>query len=126
MEQDIKEFCLLCDEEHIVSKTLDGEGNVVGTFCNRKKELISSNTSKWNGKDIYEDLRKFARRRIDLEAVANIRPQKVGGLGRKMAYLYLQTPEAKKSYVNYYFAAYHMTAIVTRMRSEARSKGFGK
>src|SRR5690625_3567575 len=100
--QDRSEFCVLCNKDHIVSDTRDGDGKIVGTFCNRKKALIKSDTTIWNGVDIYSDLRKFARRNVDLEAVARINPSRVGGLGRKMAYLYLQTPEAKKEYVNYY------------------------
>ncbi|PRT06960.1 hypothetical protein C6356_00615 [Bacillus wiedmannii] len=120
-----RSYCHYCNEEHIVSETKDSNGNVVGLFCNREKALIKATTTKWNGVDIYGDLREFARRNVDLVAVNRINPEKVEGLSRKMAYLFLQTPEAKESSLNYYFAVYHMTRVIVNLRSELRAKRVG-
>jgi hypothetical protein len=119
-------FCHFCNEDHIVSETKDSRGNIVGLFCNREKALITSDTTKWNGEDIYEELRKFARRNVDHGAVSRIKPEKVAGLARKMAYMFLQTPYAKERFINYYFAQYHMTTVITRLRSEVNAKGLGR
>lgn len=121
-----KEYCHYCNEEHIVSETKDGNGNVVGLFCNRKKALIKATTTKWNGEDIYGELRKFARQNVDLAAVSRLKPEKVKGLARKMAYLFLQSPYAKERLINYYFAAYHMTTVISSLRSALRAKKVGR
>lgn len=115
-------YCHFCNEEHIVSETKDAQGNIVGLFCNREKALIVSDTTKWNGEDIYGELRQFARHNVDIGAVARIKPEKVAGLARKIAYQFLQKPFAKERKINYYFAAYHMTTVITRLRSEVNAK----
>jgi hypothetical protein len=115
-----KMYCHYCNEEHIVSETRDNKGVVVGLFCNREKALIISDTTKWNGESVYEEIRKFARKYVDLEAITRLKPEKVAGLGRKMAYQFLQTDYAKQRKINYYFATYHMTMVITRLRSEVR------
>lgn len=117
------EYCTYCNEEHVVSETTDNKGNVVGTFCNSSKRMINSDSAVFDGVNIYDDLRKFARTNTDFKAVANLRPNKVEGLARKMAFLYLQ--EHSDKHLNYAFVAYHMTAVITRLRSECRVKGIG-
>lgn len=119
-------YCHFCGEEHIVSETKDNNGNVVGLFCNREKALIKSDTTRWNGEDIYEELRNFAKENVDIGAVSRIKPDKVAGLSRKMAYMFLQTYYAKEHKINYYFAQYHMATVIVRLRSKVNAKKVGR
>lgn len=118
------EFCPYCNEEHVVVATMDDK-KPVGFFCNRKRKLINAVTTKWNGFDVYEPMREFARKNVNLGGVAHVRPEKVEGLARKMAFLFLQLSDIKDRKINYAFAAYHMEMIITRLRSEVRVKGIG-
>lgn len=119
-------LCPLCNEEHVLSATMDAKGNVVGWFCNRHKAVVISETTRWNGEDIYGELRSFARRNVDLQAVSRLSPEKVESLAKKMAYFFLQTSYNKDRKINYYFAHYHMHKVVTRLRSEVREKKVGR
>lgn len=119
-------YCHFCNEGHIVSETKDYRGNIVGLFCNREKALIKSDTQRWNGEDIYSELRTFARKNVDIGAIARLKPDKVAGLSRKMAYMFLQAPYAKERRINYYFAQYHMTTVISRLRSEVHAKRIGR
>lgn len=120
-----KAYCPFCIEEHIVSETKDPFGNIVGLFCNREKALVQSDTTRWNDENIYGELRAFARKNVDFVALNRIKPNKIAGLARKMAYLFLQTDYAKERKINYYFAQYHMATVIVRLRSELRVKKVG-
>ncbi|WP_232696163.1 hypothetical protein [Brevibacillus daliensis] len=111
--------CHHCGERHIVSETMDGHGNVVGLFCNRKQAMIVANTTNWNGEDTYDTMERFAIANVDTQALRRIKPDKVNGLVRKISYLYLQTTYAKERKINYFFATYHMRSIILRMKAKA-------
>lgn len=111
-------YCRFCNEDHIVSETMDLDNNAVGLFCNRKKAMLTAFSHKWNGEDVYERLEHFLDRQVDKIALLNIEPNKINGLSRKMAYLFLQTPYAKKHRINYHFVQYHANDIIRRMRSK--------
>lgn len=114
--------CWHCDEKHIVSETKDGQGNVVGLFCNRNKAMIVAKTTRWNGEDIYPQLERFLERNVDTIALVRICGEKINGLSRKMTYLFLQTEYAKERGINYYWAQYHALSIVRRMRATAANR----
>lgn len=117
--------CHHCGERHIVSETMDGHGNVVGLFCNRKQAMIVVKTSHWNGEDTYDAMERFAAGNVDTMALRRIKPEKVDGLARKIAYLYLQTAYAKERKVNYFFAAYQLRSIILRMKAAAARQAMG-
>ncbi|WP_029100206.1 hypothetical protein [Brevibacillus thermoruber] len=111
--------CFHCGERHIVSETMDGQGNVVGLFCNRKQAMVVVKTTRWNGEDVYDRLERFAAANVDTQALRRIKPEKVEGLTRKIAYLFLQTEYAKERKINYFFVVYHMRSIIRRMKAKA-------
>ncbi|WNF07464.1 hypothetical protein [Brevibacillus borstelensis] len=110
-------YCRFCNEEHIVSETMDAHDNVVGLFCNREKAMITAHTTNWNGIDVYPAIEGYANRHVDKVALKRIKPDKVNGLARKMAYLFLQTEFAKEHDINYYFAQHHMLDVIRRMKA---------
>ncbi|MGY3188792.1 hypothetical protein [Lysinibacillus sp. TE18511] len=115
-------YCTHCKVEHVVSITKDST-NDVGLFCNTTRKLVDAYTTKWDGKDVYEPMREFARKNVDLQAISRLKPEKVEGLARKMAFMYSNSDD--RIYASYAFLAYHMHTIITRLRSEVRAKGIG-
>lgn len=109
-------YCPHCGEEHVASETRDNEGIVVGLFCNRRKALISAAATTWGGEDVYPRLQSFLRRNVDMRALDRIESDKVVGLSRKMAYLFIQTTYAKDRRINYYWIQYHALKAIRRMK----------
>jgi hypothetical protein len=109
-------YCRHCEKEHVVSETMDSKGNVVGLFCNTKQAMLDVTTTKWNGEDIYPELRKYLERHLDKVALKRIKLEKIVGLSRKMAYLFMQTPYAKEHRLNYYFVQHHALDLIRRLR----------
>ncbi|WP_276913155.1 hypothetical protein [Aneurinibacillus aneurinilyticus] len=110
-------YCRFCNTDHIASETMDTKGNVVGLFCNREKALIVATTTKWNDEDIYDVIERYVYANVDSVALKRIKPEKVSGLSRKIAYLFLQTKYAKERNLNYFFAQYHILDAIRRMKS---------
>ncbi|MNW51046.1 hypothetical protein D3C74_285180 [compost metagenome] len=118
-----KTYCRYCNEDHIVSETLDPEGNAVGLFCNREKALITAFTTIWAGEDVLPAISRFVDATVDRVALARIKPDKTNGLARKIAYQFTQTSYSREHRINYAFAVHHVLAEIRRLRERGFHAG---
>lgn len=105
-------YCRFCNERHIASETRDPDGNVVGLFCNREKAMITAFTSLWNGEDVLPAIERYADYAVDIEALRHIKPEKVIGLSRKIAYQFMQGNYAKQRNLSYAFVQHHTLDVI--------------
>lgn len=118
-----KTYCRFCNEEHIVSETLDPNGTAVGLFCNREKAMITAFTTLWAGEDVLPAINRFVGATVDRVALARIKPERMSGLARKIAYQFLQTQYAKDRKINYAFTTHHVLAEIRRIRERGFHAG---
>lgn len=110
-------YCRFCNEEHIVSETKDTQGNAVGLFCNREKQMITVFWPVWNGEDVYDEIARFVSTLADDVSLARLKPGSMTGLSRKFAYQFLQTYYATSRRINFYFAQ-HIVLDALRERKQ--------
>ncbi|WP_178023076.1 hypothetical protein [uncultured Paenibacillus sp.] len=111
-----KTFCHYCNEEHIVSETLDTNRTVVGLFCNREKALITAFSSVWDGEDVLPEISRFVDAYVDRVALARIKTEKMNGLARKLAYQFTQTSYSREHRINYAFAVHHILGEIRSIK----------
>ncbi|MEV5028519.1 hypothetical protein [Paenibacillus sp. LPE1-1-1.1] len=112
-----RSFCRFCSETHTVSETKDLNGNAVGLFCDRRKELITAFTSRWGFEDVFPMIESFVDVAVDSVALKRIKSEKVIGLSRKIAYQFMQTSNARERKINYYFALHHVQDAIRAKKS---------
>lgn len=96
-------YCRFCNEKHIVSETVDGDGNVVGVFCNREKALITAFTTHWNSEDLQPRVASYTRANTDLRALSKVKGNKLRGLAKRFAFLAMKSDFVTERKLNYAF-----------------------
>jgi hypothetical protein len=112
-------LCPACGDEHIVSQTVDPAGNGVGFFCTTRRVMVEVTSPMWNGVNIAQLTEKFAQRNVKKGTLSRLSDEKLYGLAKKLAYLFLETSEVKDKRVNYYFALYHTHRAVLALKEKA-------
>lgn len=118
MNEPIKMYCAQCDEEHIVSPTVDSTGNVVGYFCNREKLMAVVYTSKWNGVDVVPLVREYIAEKVDFKALLRMKPDRVPALAKRIAYQLMQEPKAKELRLSYAVMQWHFMLEIGQIHSK--------
>lgn len=118
-------YCEHCKEEHVVSPTYDGAGNVVGQFCNRAKLLATAYTTEWNGENIRPHIMAFMRENLDIKAMKRMKPERLIFLAKRLAYRLLQTEWAQKRRLNFAFVTYWMHKEIERQYGKHAAKAGG-
>jgi hypothetical protein len=112
-------YCPYCKTEHVLSETLDNEGNVVGLFCHSERLLVKVLTPNWNSENILPYLKKFLEASVHTRALIRMDTDALRRLSKKMAYLFLRTNYGKKAYINYAFVEYHTHDVLLAMKEKA-------
>lgn len=116
--------CDYCGFEHVPSKTMDEDSNIIGLFCDSAKLMIRVDTTKWNGEDITADLEKFLDVSVNKRSLKKMDNETIIKLSKKMAYLFLQTSFNGSRRINYAFTEYHARDIIYKFReTELREYG---
>lgn len=111
-------FCPSCGDEHVVSQTVDHNSKGVGFFCTNQRTLVEVTSTMWDGANIAMLAEKFAQRNARKGMTARLSDEKLYGLSKKLAYLFLEHSAVKEKRVNYYFALHYTHHALLSIREK--------
>lgn len=99
-----KLFCPNCNEYQDLNATFDRQGNQIGWFCWRTKEMVIRETTVFNGIDLKPLISRFLDKVVNDNILKKLSPFKVFGLSKKLAYRFkTETGIGRKHAPSYYF-----------------------
>jgi C4-type Zn-finger protein len=99
-------FCPNCQGVHDLGVTRDNSGATIGYFCHVTKEIISLNTTVWNGMDFKPVISIYLNNVVDEKRLPHLGTLKIFKLAKELSYRFMDTDIAQKYEPNYFFILY--------------------